>query len=273
MRGNDFLDKMELVDPAFVEAADMIPSAKKRGRIRWGAIAACICLLMGTITVMAVSGFGTKVIDFFTSRTEPGSDYSESGFTLSVEIEKVPVDALKGKIREVPAYIKEQFASYKPHMSWYPGHWQKTFESRNDAYDYIEFDGLKRLDWDLEEGQTTLNVLGERNGNILSVMVETHYTVGDIRLQFSSDIYTENANDEITTGAVTSEYVEYTESFYTTKNNKVLHVIEGTALESGYMGMDGYLVENGVLYTLRIAHLEKDTERAKDLLYQWADLF
>lgn len=273
MRGNEFLDKMELVDPVFVEAADVVPAVKNRGHIRWGVIAACLCLLMGSVTAMAVSGSGTKVIDFFTSRTDFGSDYSESGFTLSVEVEKIPVDALKGKIREVPTYIKEQFDSYEHYMSWFPGHWQETFESRNDAYDYIGFDGLTKLQWGLEEGQTELNVYGEPNGAIISVMVETHYTVGDIRLQFFSYIYTENAKDEITTGTVTTEYAEFTESFFTTANNKTLHVIEQTALESGYMGMDGYLVENGVLYQLHISHLANDAEQAKELLRQWADLF
>ncbi len=273
MKGNELLDKMELVDPTFIEDADRIPVAKKKAHVKWGVMAACICLLMGTVTVMAVSGVSTRVIEFFTSRSESGPDYSESGFTLDVEIEKVPVKAMKGKIREVSPYIKAQFASYKPYMSRYPGHWQKLFESRNDAYDYIGFDGIKRLDWNLEEGQATLNVYGEQNGDILSVMVETQYKVGDIWLQFSSTIYTENTEDDITTGIVTTEYEEYSESFYTTKNKKVLHVIEGTALESGYMVIDGYFVQDGVLYNLHLAHLEKDTEQAKELLHQWADLF
>lgn len=29
MRGNEFLDKMELIDPAYVEAADATPKKKK----------------------------------------------------------------------------------------------------------------------------------------------------------------------------------------------------------------------------------------------------
>lgn len=46
MRGNMLLDQMELVDPAYVEAADVWPQ-RKRGRsfVRRGAAAACLCLL------------------------------------------------------------------------------------------------------------------------------------------------------------------------------------------------------------------------------------
>ena len=44
MRGDSLLDKMELIDPAYVEAADEMPKRKKRGWIKWGSLAACLCL-------------------------------------------------------------------------------------------------------------------------------------------------------------------------------------------------------------------------------------
>ncbi|MBR6772567.1 MAG: hypothetical protein IKM29_04135 [Clostridia bacterium] len=43
MRGKDLLDKMELVDPTFVEAADK-PQNKKLRPLKWFAIAACLAL-------------------------------------------------------------------------------------------------------------------------------------------------------------------------------------------------------------------------------------
>lgn len=44
MNGNELLDKMEWIDPAYIEAADAQPEFEKKRRIRWGALAACICL-------------------------------------------------------------------------------------------------------------------------------------------------------------------------------------------------------------------------------------
>ena len=49
MRGNELLDKMELVDLAYVEAADRKPLRKRRGWIAWAAAAACLCLLLAAI--------------------------------------------------------------------------------------------------------------------------------------------------------------------------------------------------------------------------------
>ena len=271
MNGNEFLDRMEWIDPAYVEAADM-PRIQKRSRFRPWFVAACLCILAGAITALAAGSFGTQLIEFFTSRTAPGSDYSESGYVLGAMVKKFPEDTLKGKIREVPALIRRQFDTYEPYMSHAPAYWQKSFASRDDACDYIGFDGIKRLKWTPEEKQTTLHVQGAKNGDILSLSVETLYTVDDIRMQFFTTIFTEHTDGEITVSAATTENVRFEEAFRTTKNGKTLHVITQTASESGYLGMDGYLVENGVLYHLHIAYPE-DASGAAELLEQWADLF
>ena len=52
MKGNEFLDKMELIDPAYVEAADRKPARRKNAWIKWVAAAACLCLFVGSIAVV-----------------------------------------------------------------------------------------------------------------------------------------------------------------------------------------------------------------------------
>lgn len=46
MRGNEFLDKMELIDPAYIESADATPKKKKCVWVKWGAVAACCALMI-----------------------------------------------------------------------------------------------------------------------------------------------------------------------------------------------------------------------------------
>ena len=53
MRGTELLDKMELIDPAYVEAAAKPPERKKRRWIRWAAAAACLCLVLAGAAVAA----------------------------------------------------------------------------------------------------------------------------------------------------------------------------------------------------------------------------
>ena len=47
MRGREMLDTIENLNPAYIEAAAEKPKAKKVGWLKWGAMAACLCLVLG----------------------------------------------------------------------------------------------------------------------------------------------------------------------------------------------------------------------------------
>ena len=78
MRGNDFLDKMELIDPAYVEAADDKPKRKKRQQATWGALAACFAIM-----VLA----GTGILQDFWAQDGPQRDPDLPLLTISEEAE------------------------------------------------------------------------------------------------------------------------------------------------------------------------------------------
>ena len=69
MRGNELLDKMELIDGTYVEEAeaytDKMPSGKKKvnGLVRWAAVAACLTLvIVAGATLLGRRGGGTTTI-------------------------------------------------------------------------------------------------------------------------------------------------------------------------------------------------------------------
>lgn len=74
MRGNDLLDKMELIDPAYIEAADIQPRKKRSLWIKWGAMAACFCL--AAVTALTRPGGWNMPIPPDT--TSPASNETES---------------------------------------------------------------------------------------------------------------------------------------------------------------------------------------------------
>lgn len=274
MKASRLANAMSYIDDDLISGAVMDTKNKKTGRwLKWGTAAACVCLLFGTITVFAATDLGTHMIDMFTSRTEPGSDYSESGYVLSADMKKVSANLFSGDIKEVSDIILQQIKDYSSYSSQSPGSWRKKFASSSEARAYIGFSPLQGLDWDLEEQSSELIVTGNEKGEIQALQLETDYQVGDVRLQAFSYIYTDKYENDITYGSVTTEAVEFRESFYTTEHQLQCHVITSTALDSGYMTMDGYLVQDSILYNLHIAYLEKDTEQAEDLLHQWANLF
>lgn len=278
MNAKKFSDAMSELDNKYIDEAvsyscKIRQTPRFNRRLTAALIAAMITLfLMGCAAVVA-GVFGTWVTDFFTSQIEPGTDYEQSGYNLDVVIEKIPMSDFSEEIQQVGAVIQQQFKDYKAYDSWYPGLWQADFSSREKACEYIGLDRLKQIDLTLEEQETTLNVSGNEEGQILSLLLETDYSADDITVQFFSQIYTENYKEEITIGTRTTESVEFEESFYITDSNQQCHIIDSTALESGYRCLDGYIVDNGVLYNLHIAYQEEASEQAIELIHLWADLF
>ncbi|MDE6902170.1 MAG: hypothetical protein K2P22_05455, partial [Lachnospiraceae bacterium] len=55
MRGGELLDKMELVNPAYVAAADRPPQLRRVRWKTWASIAACLALLVGSAAVVRMS--------------------------------------------------------------------------------------------------------------------------------------------------------------------------------------------------------------------------
>ncbi|WP_295733480.1 hypothetical protein [uncultured Oscillibacter sp.] len=49
MRGRELLDCMELVEPVYLEAADKRPAVRRRGWLKYGAAAACLCAILGSL--------------------------------------------------------------------------------------------------------------------------------------------------------------------------------------------------------------------------------
>ncbi len=278
MNAKKFSDAMSEIDSKYIDEAISYSRKVKQTprfnrRLTAALIAAVLTLLLMGCAAVTAGVFGTRVTDFFTSRTEPGTDYEQSGYNLDVEIEKIPMSDIIGEVQQVGAVIQQQFQDYEAYDSWYPGLWQALFSSREEACAYIGFEGLKQVNLNLEEQTTTLNVSGNEEGQIVSILLETDYSADDITVQFISQIYTENYGEEITIGTRTTESVEFEELFYITDSNKQCHIIDSTELENGYRFLDGYIVDNGVLYNLHIAYQEEDSEQATELIHFWAELF
>ena len=74
MRGNEFLDKMELIAPAYVEAADAKTKKNKNVWIKWETTAACLCIVIAGTIIWRQS---TQ-----TNNDAPGVTVSEDGVTI-----------------------------------------------------------------------------------------------------------------------------------------------------------------------------------------------
>ncbi len=264
MKKEEFSTLLGEIDARYITEADTLP--RPSHRLRWTLLAACLCLFLGGTTVYAASSHGAWITDLFTDR-------DESGYDLALMIEKIDTDTLSPQLRAVGSIIVRQYRESQPYDSHYPGSWDKAFSSAAEARDYIGCKALIGLDWALEETQTQLNVMGTPDGKLQSIHLETDYTVGDIRLQAYTQLYTEHYTGELTTGLRAAEEISFTPTEETNDVGLPWLLVRSSPMESGWAGLDGYLVRDGVLYKLHIAYLAKDAAEAEGLMRQWADCF
>lgn len=261
MRGNEFLNKMELIDPAYVEAADAAPERKKKLWTLWrGAVAACVCLVVLAGTAAAVSGSGTWLIELFTRESDLHG--TESGYELGAEIKKFPVSELSEEMQAVSGEIVRQY-------------WREKFSSAAEARAFIGLDSLKMLEWEIGESwDATVLVRGSLSGRIEQITVVSGYDVDDIVFQTFTDIYTEYWNDKDgRMKVVMPEETEFAETFYTNANGDQCQIISYPDLENGRFWMSGHMADNGIFYTAFVNYPEQDAARAEELLRRWADMF
>lgn len=280
MRGNEFLDKMELIDPVYIEAADAAPKVKRTVRTGWrAAMAACLCLVLLAGTAAAavvISGSGTWLADIF-AVTVRGSDGDQvsSAYTIRAEIEKFPVSLLSGEMQAVGEEIKQRFEADPADSGRDPGVWQKRFSTPGEAGEFIGLDALKVLDWNVgEHYNTSLNIWGDASGKIKNIHLYTMYLVDDIVLNMDTNIRTEYTDDQkAETSFLAMEDVEITDTVYIAASGKQCQIMSYFSPKGGRRWINGYVADGGILYTLFANCAGPDAARAEELLHQWADMF
>ncbi|MBE6958796.1 MAG: hypothetical protein E7447_06580 [Ruminococcaceae bacterium] len=262
-------------DELIAEAMETTPRSKRNPILRWCILAACLVLLIGTVTVAATTDFGTQLLQTFTGETRPNSDWQESGFDLRIQIRRIPTSSLTGEIQEVPAIIRHQIENHKLWYSQLPDHFLKKFASPEEARQYIGLETLRIPDWNLDVKYTSLSAFGDHTtGEIRYLTLEIFYRKNNINVQARATAYTELwDSDTVYHSARSHQETTYTESFYTTANGLQCHIIASSPLPSGYKTFSCFLVYDGILYHLNVSHQPADETAAKEIIHQWADQF
>ena len=96
MNEKKFSDVMKEDDTDYIdETISNSHKAKQNSRFNRRLVivstAVILVILLITCVATATGEFGTRIMNFFTSYIEPGTDYEQSGFDLDVAIEKIPM--------------------------------------------------------------------------------------------------------------------------------------------------------------------------------------
>ena len=257
-------------DDLIAEIISETPHKKSSRPLRWCAIAACFFLLVGTVAVAAT-------IDYASTPKETQPDFypHEEGYDLRLYIDRIPTTALKGGIQEVPAILRKKMEKPDLSSSLSLNSFLKKFASLKEAEEYIGLDILQVPDWDWGDAPATVYAhSNDESGEIAFLYLEQFTRTDNVGIQYFAYVYTEHWGSDVAYHRAHDDQSRtFTESFYTTKSGLQCHIISASAMESGYLGMSGFIVQDGIKYHIHVSFLPSDAERAEEILHQLADQF
>ena len=260
-------------DDLLVEAMDTVPKGKSKKILRWGILAACLILLIGTATVAAATWIANG---FSWEPLSQSPDKDPYGYRVYVPIDPIPLSALTGEIQEIPAIILTQVENHQKYDSILPTHFFKQFSAPEDALAYIGLSRLHIPNLDLEPDQTTFSSNSlDTTGEIQVFTLMIHYRDPDMSINAIATVYTEHWTGD---GVISFSYPEhenqeFTESLYTTHAGLACHIISGRNTDGPHHSMNAFLVCDGILYSYFSSYAPADEARAEEILHQWADQF
>ena len=215
MRGNEFLDKMELINPVYVEAADVIPKKKKNSWVKWGAMAACLCLvIMGMVlwaqTTQKLPEGGSPII------SENGVTIPPLDVSLSPD---VAADMLAFFIYQGRCYVQYEWIQDENIVGEYLGTAIGLIDEWTPKEGYVELAGSVSGDFYEVKGydSTFMLCMKEPDG-----VVSTYICNNGITLKYGSELYEDRLH---LSGNIESVQYESNDSWYYSKGD--FHQIDG----------------------------------------------
>lgn len=116
MRGREMLDTIENLNPAYIEAAAEKPKAKKVGWLKWGAMAACLCLALGGGILLNT----LRPTDFHSMVTGGSVNNTLTITTLNIDDYLACYAQLDINSSKLERYVGEQYLEENARTWYYP---------------------------------------------------------------------------------------------------------------------------------------------------------
>jgi len=152
MRGRELLDTIENLNPAYIEAAAEKPKTQKTGWLKWGAMAACFCLVIAGAAMWSNFGQQGKIPGGGgVGGDAPGGMWPDGVDPIIASVAVIPAgvdlldvaDAISVSITEEDARAVENLGGYLPSELPEGCHYGKASHYRTMMKDGTEYHMLR----------------------------------------------------------------------------------------------------------------------------------
>lgn len=230
--------------------------------VKWAAAAAVVLLFLG--------GSAAYAAKYGIFRTNPGW---ESGYHVAITSRRVTEDEFSKEVRAVKQELLEDIAATEDTEHPNVFGWIRDFDSVAEAAAFIGHDQLKAPDTPGILEQTGVVVLGNNEADLLYVRLFSRSNLYDRKfmLHTSALICTTTMFPENGDG-IKDDGLIYKDEIYLTKTGKEAVIITPEQYQ-GNIGIQGYLVNDCVIYQLWIHCQEKNHDEAMQIMKDWLNQF
>ena len=273
MTGKDLLQAMNYLEDELLEQSTQAPyknqitdvtlvhNRKRRfakAALKWGAAAAAALLFFGGGIAYAAK--------YGIIRTNPGW---KSGYHLDITSRKVTEDEFSEEVRAVKQELLADIAATEDIQKAPAFGWIRDFDTVEETVAFIGHDSLKLPEFPGTLEQTGVVVLGNHQADILYTEAFARYSFEHEWATISCRIYTE-AFSYNTGAGIKENGLQYVDETYVTANGKEAFITYPTEY-AGNHGIQGYLVDDSVIYELWFSGYEKDADDILQRMKEWLD--
>lgn len=104
--------------------------------------------------------------------------------------------------------------------------------------------------------------------------MEIWYVEENLHIQSFADILTKYAEeDKIEMHHIMGNNIEHESSSYLNRNGKECMIVTSTKNENAYWGKDGYVVADGILYSIHISYRTGQEDQVMEIMKKWLDRY
>ncbi len=231
-----------------------------------------LVLVIAAAVVLSVSALAAGVWQIRLLEMNSGDELSY--YSIAAEVPRIPREDFSDAVYAAMEEIRQAFLECSPEDSWYPGDWRTYLDSwsacenflgisltnpleesalEQGTYNGIAFDsGL--LYGKEEETHCLVRLIGNAEGIIQNVGVETGYVSGLNRLTLNISLWPEGSEWDMEHGAAWGEqFVTFQTEETATGSGQAVFLVTPSVLQGGYVSIDAYFVMGNGLYQLGIS--------------------
>ena len=289
MKTEDFVFAMNETADKFI--TEPFEEAKERKIIRfrkWAAVAACICLVLASATVVAAEVFDIGFNLFKKEINDRNGTYTAEGYVLDFEIGTHPQESV-GAMEEMKYVLDfNRYGSEYGGIDRLGNHsYGKHFGDLKTAFEYMDFYDFEMPDLNLRNEYISVWLSGYSGEELTSLSVNVYDNRHEIdephvTLSYGAKLYFEGNETTETISFVGDRGEIFTEERCVNENGTEYLVVRCITAEGRVRTISAFLIKDDILYKAVINSTEaiyeftenySNPEDHIDFIHNWANFY